>query len=98
MAARAVAPTAATLGALIGLAAEARAWGRVVEAWGWLQAAGLPAHVGFANAYLTALLKLVIIRRQHGGSFVVVVVVVVGGGGGGNVSLTACPLARDSSA
>lgn len=59
MAARSIAPTAATFGTLLALASDAGAWGRVVEAWAALQASGLPVHVGCANTYLTALLKLV---------------------------------------
>jgi hypothetical protein len=59
MRARSIEPTAATLGTLLMLASEAGAWGRVVEAWGWLHGSGLPVHVGCANTYLTALLKLV---------------------------------------
>jgi hypothetical protein len=59
MRARGIETTAATFGALLGLASEAGAWARVVEAWGWLQASGLPVHVGCANTYLGALLKLV---------------------------------------
>jgi pentatricopeptide repeat protein len=59
MGARGVDPTPATFGALLTLASEAGAWGRVAEAWEALQASGLPVHVGCANTYLTALVKLV---------------------------------------
>jgi pentatricopeptide repeat protein len=59
MRSRGIEATAATFGALLGLASEAGAWGKVADAWGWLQASGLPCHVGCANTYLTALLKLV---------------------------------------
>ncbi|KAI8468309.1 MAG: hypothetical protein J3K34DRAFT_523015 [Monoraphidium minutum] len=58
MRSRGIEPTAATFGALLALASEGAAWGRVAEAWGWLQASGLPVHVGCANTYLAALLKL----------------------------------------
>ncbi|GBF93674.1 hypothetical protein Rsub_06777 [Raphidocelis subcapitata] len=58
MRSRGIEPTAATFGALLAVASEAGAWGRVAEAWGALQASGLPVHVGCANTYLTALVKL----------------------------------------
>jgi hypothetical protein len=59
MLSRGIEPTAATFGALLTLASEVGAWGRVVQTWAWLQASGLPVHVGCANTYLGALLKLV---------------------------------------
>lgn len=59
MRSRGIEPTAATFGTLLNLAAEGGAWDKVVEAWGWLQGSGLPAHVGCANIYLGALLSLV---------------------------------------
>ena len=59
MRARGIEATAATFGSLLSLASETGAWGRVVEAWGWLQSSGLQVHVGCATTYMGALLKLV---------------------------------------
>lgn len=61
---RGIEPTAATFGALLTLASDAGEWGRVVEAWGWLQSSGLQVHVGCANTFLGALLKLVSPRAE----------------------------------
>jgi hypothetical protein len=59
MRAQGVSPTVATYSTLIGVGAEAGDWGRVLLAWGWLEAAGAAVHISCVNAYLTALIRTV---------------------------------------